>query len=295
MSPRRFQRCFWILLCVLPGQVARAQNSDRSSADRARAVLKAGATDADPDTRREVAVALSVIASRDPAADLLAALAKDKDSLVREAAIVSIGELKDRRLAQPAVDDLDDSVPEVVYAAARTLFELKRPEGKEVLMEIVEKEVKAKSGLVHAKMRDVTRRMKRPKSAILFVARQGVGFIPVPGVGEGFSALSALVTDADFSARATALLVLGSDSSSGVRMLIEQAFSDDEWSMRAAAVQIAASRHERQWRSRLIPLFDDTNRRVRYRAAASYLRLEQRAAPLNQAAPSRVEDRTGKK
>ena len=242
-------------------------------------VLERGAADPDPDVRREVAVALGLLSRRDSSTNLLEKLAADKDHLVREAALVSIGELRDPRLAKPAHEALEDEVPEVAFAAARTLFKLNQPEGKQLLLEIVQREASAKTGFVRAKLRDAARRMKRPKSAMLFVAQQGVGFIPVPGLGEGFSAMNSLVGDPDFSARATALLVLSSDRSPEVRSEIEQAFNDSEWSMRAAAAQIAASRNERAWRFRLVPLFEDTNRRVRYRAAASFLRLSGPAAP----------------
>jgi HEAT repeat protein len=240
---------------------------------QAHAVLERGAADADPDTRREVAVALSLVAVRDPATALLAALAKDKDHLVREAALLTIGELRDQRLLPPVEDGLNDNIPEVAFAAARTMYRLKQPEGKQFLIAVVEKETDAQSGFLRAKMRDVARRMKRPKSAILFVARQGAGFLPVPGLGEGFSAMGSLVADDEFSARATALLMLAPERSPEVRRSIEAAFNDTEWSMRAAAVQIAASQNERQWRSRMVPLFEDTSKKVRYRAAASYLRL----------------------
>ncbi len=246
----------------------------------ARTVLEQGAADADPNVRCEVATSLSLPARRDSSTNLLEKLAADKDHLVREAALVSIGELRDPRLAKAAHYALDDDVPEVAFAAARTLFKLNQPEGKQMLIEIVQREASGKVGFVSAKLRDVARRMKLPKSAMLFVVQQGVGFIPVPGVGEGFSAMSALVGDPNFSARATALLVLSSDRSPEVRSEIEQAFNDPDWSMRAAAVQIAASRSERTWRFRLVPLFEDTNRRVRYRAAAAFLRLSGPAAPL---------------
>jgi hypothetical protein len=43
--------------------------------------------------------------------------------------------------------------------------------------------------------------------------------------------------------------------------------------MRAAAAKIASSRNDRAWRFRLAPLFEDSNRQVRYRAAAAFLRL----------------------
>jgi HEAT repeat protein len=268
-----------MLLLVLPFIPAAAQTQNSTLVKRARAVLEQGAADPNPDVRREVAVALSLVSRRDSSADLLEKLAADKDYLVREAALVSIGELREPRLAKAAHNALEDEVPEVAFAAARALFKLNQPEGKQLLIEIVQKEVPAKSGFVRAKVRDVVRRMTRPKSAMLFVVQQGIGFVPVPGLGEGFSALSSLVSDPEFSARATALLVLSSDRSPEVRSQIEQAFNDSDWSMRAAAAQIAASRNERAWRFRLVPLFEDTNRRVRYRASSSFLRLSVPAAP----------------
>lgn len=266
--------CVSLVLLFSPVALWAAPPAKESTpVQHARAVLKQGAEAADPDVRREVAVALSLPARRDPSVDLLVKLAADKDHLVREAALLSMGELRDPRLAEAALKALDDDVPEVAFAAARTLFTLNQPGGRQLLLDIVQKEARAETGFVRAKLRDVARRMKRPKSAMLFVAQQGVGFIPVPGLGEGFSAMSALVGDPDFSARATALLVLAADPSPEVRGEIEQAFNDTDWSMRAAAVQIAASRNQRAWRFRLAPLFEDSNRRVRYRAAAAFLRL----------------------
>lgn len=273
------------LLLVFLQISAAPQTQDSTPVKRARAVLEQGAADAEPDVRREVAVALGLASRRETSTNLLEKLAADKDHLVREAALVSIGELRDPRLAKPAREALDDEVPEVAFAAARTLFKLQQPEGRQLLIEIVEKEAHAKSGFVRAKLRDVVRRMKRPKSAMLFVVQQGIGFVPVPGLGEGFSALNSLVGDPDFSARATALLVLSSDKGPEIRTEIEQAFNDSDWSMRAAAIQIAASRNERTWRFRLVPLFEDSNRRVRYRAAASFLRLSGPAAPAPNPAP----------
>jgi HEAT repeat protein len=252
---------------------ASPQGPDSTPVRTARAVLEQGAAHGDPDVRREVAAALGLSSRRDPSTALLEKLATDKDHLVREAALVSIGELRDPRLAKSARDALNDEVPEVAFAAARALFKLNQAEGKQLLLAVVEREAKAESGFVRAKLRDVVRRMKRPKSAMLLVVREGIGFVPAPGVGEGFSALSSLVDDPEFSARATALLVLAPDRSPEVRSGIEAAFNDPDWSMRAAAAQIAASRNERAWRFRLVPLFEDTNRRVRYRAAASFLRL----------------------
>src|SRR5215470_3519026 len=136
----------WIgALLLTPALLPAPQVRNSTLAASARAVLERGAADADPDVRRETAVALSLTSRRDPSATLLEKLAADKDHLVREAALVSIGELKDPALAKFAHDALDDDVPEVAFAAARTLFKLNQPEGKQLLLEIVEDEVPAKS------------------------------------------------------------------------------------------------------------------------------------------------------
>src|SRR5262245_11110447 len=225
-----------LLLALLIPNAAVPQDS--TPVRRARTVLEQGSTDGEPDTRREVAVALGVPLKRDPITHLLEKLATDKDHLVREAAMLSISELRDPQLTKLALAALDDPVPEVAFAAAQTLFKLNNPEGKQLLIEIVQKESRAKSSFVRAKLRDVVRRMKRPKSAMLFVAQQGAGLVPLPGFGAGLAAMDALVGDPDFSARATALLLIAADRSPEVRSEIEQAFNDPDWSMRAAAAQI---------------------------------------------------------
>ena len=187
-----------LLLLLTP---ALAEPQDGTPVRSARTVLEEGAADGDPDVRREVAVALGLSSRRDPSINLLQKLAADKDNLVREAALVSIGELRDARLAKAALDALEDEVPEVAYAAARTLFKLNQPEGKQLLLDIVQGEASAKSGLVRGKLRNVVRQIKRPKSATMLVMKQGIGFVPVPGVGEGFSALTSLLGEPNFSAR----------------------------------------------------------------------------------------------
>ena len=84
--------------------------------------------------------------------------------------------------------------------------------------------------------------------------------------------MSALLGDDTFSARATALLLIAGDKSPEVRAAVEEAFLDEDWSMRAAAVQLAARPGNTRLRNRLIPLLDDSSKKVRFRAAAVYLR-----------------------
>src|SRR5215472_218175 len=108
-----------LLACLAIPAVCQVRNS--TPVKTAWAVLEQGADNPDPDTRREVAVALSLASRREPSAKLLEKLASDKDYLVREAALVSIGELREPRLAKAAQTALHDDVPEVAFAAARAL------------------------------------------------------------------------------------------------------------------------------------------------------------------------------
>jgi len=247
--------------------------SPKSATERARAVLAEGASDNDPNVRREVAVAFSLSRSTDPSFATLRALLADKDYLCREAAIATVGQLGDHKLAGMVRPALEDDVPEVMFAAARVLQQLGDPDGEKALIEIIEREHKAESSMLRGKIRDMARRLKTPKSALLFATEKGIGFAPVPGLGEGYSALTMMLTDNEFSPRAAALLSLASVHSAESRKMVEQAFSDDEWSMRAAAIQMMATWNERPWRTRLVPLLQDPNRKVRFRAAAVFLRL----------------------
>jgi hypothetical protein len=205
-----------------------AQAVKPSTAERAHAleVLQHGAADRDPDTRRQVALALSLGRAAAPVNSMVEALVKDSDSLVRQAALDTVGELGDRKLAPVAEKALNDEVAEVVFAAARALYRLHDPAGKSTLIAVVEKEQKAESNPMRIKLRTLLRRMKTPRSALFLAVEQGVGFVPVPGMGEGVSAMSALLNDDSFSPRATSLLLLAGDPSADVRMLIEQAFAD---------------------------------------------------------------------
>src|SRR5439155_12477258 len=100
----RLKRALLLVFLLVP---AMPQPQESTPVRSARAVLEQGASDPEPDVRREVAVALGLSSRRDSSTNLLERLAADKDHLVREAALVSIGELRDPRLAKAAHDALE--------------------------------------------------------------------------------------------------------------------------------------------------------------------------------------------
>lgn len=268
-------RAIWLFTATFaaPALLWPQEPSAETLASRARSILEKGAADKDPETRREVAIALSLGANDDAAVALLRALVNDQDYRCREAAITTVSQMADPKLASLIRPALRDKVPEVMFAAARALYQLDDPAGEQALIEILEGEERAESNFFAGQLREMARRLKTPKSALLFVAEQGVGFAPVPGLGLGYYAMTNLLTQADFSPRATALLLLSSRSPNA-RAMVQRAFRDENWSMRAAAVQITASWNEQTLKPYLVPLFNDSNKKVRYRAPAVYLRLD---------------------
>ncbi len=237
-------------------------------------ILEKALKDKNPDTRKQAAIALSLVGSTDPFPSQLEALLDDKDVEVRLAAVASISDLKNSRTVPALHKALNDEVPEVSFAAARSLWALRDPEGKKALLSILSGESKASSGYFAKQKRDALRMMHTPKPMFLFAVRTGAGFAPVPGLGAGVSSMQALLSDPSVSGRATAALLLEKEKDPETLAALKDALEDKDWSVRAAAVHALVLRDEPAFQADIIPLLDDKTEGVRLRAAAGYLRLE---------------------
>lgn len=260
-----------IALCQIPPPAAPAAASrDQQCQD----ILEKALKDKNPDTRKQAAIALSLVGSTDPFPSQLEALLDNKDVEVRLAAVASISDLKNSRTVPALHKALNDEVPEVSFAAARSLWALRDPEGKKALLSIVSGESKASSGYFAKQKRDALRMMHTPKPMFLFAVRTGAGFAPVPGLGAGVSSMQALLSDPSVSGRATAALLLEKETDPETLAALKDALEDKDWSVRAAAVHALVLRDEPAFQADIIPLLDDKTEGVRLRAAAGYLRLE---------------------
>ena len=95
----------------------------------------------------------------------------------------------------------------------------------------------------------------------------------MPGLGFGLSSVQGILSDPDSSARAASLLLVGNTTDSGLEEVVKAAFSDEQWSVRAAAAHVAAMHPFPKMREMLVPLLDDKKGAVQVRAAAAYIRL----------------------
>jgi len=241
--------------------------------DRCNDLLRQALENKNPDTRKQAVVALSLAATDEPAFAKLEGMLQDKDVEVRLAAVASLAEVKTDSARAALRRALDDDVPEVSFAAAKALWALHDPAGEQALLAVLGRQTKTSSNYISKQKRDALRMFHTPRVLFLFAFRQGMGFVPVPGLGQGISSMQALLTDPGVSGRAMAALLLGKDKSPAILDALKDALLDMDWSVRAAAVHSLALRDDLTLKKDLEPLLDDNKEPVRLRAAAGVLRL----------------------
>jgi HEAT repeat protein len=238
-------------------------------------VLAAGAVDKNPDTRKETAAALGLAGPHEPYTTELGTLAEDKDLYVRLAALQSLVDVRKKEAIPFLNKALYDETPEVSFAAAKALWSLNDPAGRAALMGVVSGQDKTSSGAINAKKRDMIRLLHTPHGLMMFVFQTGIGFAPVPGLGEGMSSLTLILSDSGVSGRAAALLLLSTEKSPDVLQAIREGFKDKDASVRSAAVHALAVRDDPTLMAELLPFIEDPKEKdaVKFRAAAGYVRL----------------------
>jgi HEAT repeat protein len=244
-----------------------------ATAERARSILREGVEAKDPDVRIQTVVAASMIGRNEVVLKRLEAALEDKDVQVRIAAIRALADLKSSGSDGALEKALKDQVPEVGFAAAKALYSLHDPVGRTALMEIYDGKINPSSNFFKKQTRGFMREFHSVQSGAMFIVSQGINYVPVPGVGEGFTAMADLLSDPDLSARASVLLLLGKEKTPEGLALIKKSLTDSDWSVRASAAQLIAHTARTELRESLVPLFDDKKDKVRFRAAGAYLHL----------------------
>jgi HEAT repeat protein len=244
-----------------------------STNDRCEDLLRQALENKNPDTRKQAVVALSLAATRDPVFARLEGVLQDQDVEVRLAAVASLAEVKTDSARAALRKALEDDVPEVSFAAAKALWAMQDPAGEQALLAVLGRQAKTSSNYISKQKRDALRMLHTPRVLFLFAFREGMGFAPVPGLGQGIGSMEALLTDPSVSGRATAALLLGKDKGPATLDALKDALLDMDWSVRAAAVHSLALRDDPALKWNLEPMLDDNKTPVRLRAAAGVLRL----------------------
>lgn len=247
-------------------------------------LLQHALTASNPETRQMAVVALSLAATHGALFTQLEQMLQDKDVQVRLAVVDVLQEMKTKPAIAALHTALDDSTPEVSFAAAKALWSINDPAGKQALLAVLAGENKTASNFLTVEKRQALRMMHTPRTTIFYAVRQGVGFAPVPGLGLGISSMQHILADPSVSGRATAALLLGRDRDRATVEALENALLDKDFRVRAAAVHALALRDDPALRPALEPLVLDDKEEVRLRAAAALLRLSAIRPPRKPAA-----------
>ncbi len=245
----------------------------QESSTKAWQILDQGLTDKNPVKRKDAVIALGLAGASSEVFTRLTNALSDKDVDVQVATCATLGSLKDKRSIELLKTTVNSEIPEVVYAAATGLFQLGQPLGREVLIDVLQGEKKTSSNYITTQKRSVVQLLQNRPAMMRMAIKEGIGMIPIPGAGFGAASLEAILKDAGMSGRALVATMLANEKDAASLQALRDALDDKSWSVRAAAVHALAVRNRPEVLNEIIPMMDDKQDAVRWRAAAASLRL----------------------
>ena len=200
-----------------------------------------------PERRKIAVVSLSLAADRAPLFSQLEKMLQDQDIEVRLAVVEGLQEMKSKPAIAALHTALGDSTPEVSFAAAKALWALNDPAGKQALLSVLSGENKTSSGFFSKQKRQAIRMMHTPRTTIPHMARQGAGFralVPVDWAWASSSMQQILTDPSGSQDGATAALLLAKDKDKETLDALLDALLDKDFRVRAAAVHSLALRDD---------------------------------------------------
>jgi HEAT repeat protein len=250
------------------------QTRHSADEDSAKSTLNEALQAKNPETRKHAVESMALLAGQEPFESRLESMLEDKDVNVRAAAIASMMMSPNESTTDALKKALDDSAPEVSFAAAKALFTLNDPAGKQALMSVLNGESKTSSGIIAERKREAARTLYDPKKLTVFVATKSVWLAPVPGLGFGVSSVQHTFFGKHESGRAVTAMLLATDDDPEATAALRTALHDKDEAVRIAVIQAIALRNDPAMQADIAPLLEDKNQPVRLWAAAGYLRLE---------------------
>jgi HEAT repeat protein len=247
---------------------ANAEPSISDLEEKSWLILQTGLHSKRAQQREEAVKALSLLEGNHQAIRFSLRALRDKNSRVRGAAASTLGDLHATATVpalRAAVSDKDASV---MLAATHALFVMKDPMAYEIYYAILMGNKKTSAGLIQAQVD----RLKDPKQMAQMGFEEGIGFVPYAGMG--YEAYRQLMKHDNSPVRAAAARYLALDPDSiSEDALIQVAVADKNIIVREAALDALAQRSDPKCIQRLAINLDETKYPVRYRTAATIIRL----------------------
>jgi len=209
----------------------------------------------------------------------------DEKPEVRASAAAALGAMHSKASIAKLREAADDQDPSVALAAAHALIALNDDSGYEVYYEVLTGERKGGKGLIASQ----TAVLKDPKKMAELGIQEGIGFIPLAGMG--WRTFKAIHRDDSSPVRAAAAKVLIKDPDWATTKALADAVGDKSWVVRAAALEALAERGDPSVLDTVKLYMSDDKDDVKYAAAAAVLRL---SAIKESGAPFRHKKRRGR-
>jgi HEAT repeat protein len=203
--------------------------------------------------------------------ELLETALNDKEADVRQVAASSCSQLKSPSMIAALKSALEDTSPDVSFAAAKALWDVGDRSGRNIFIEVLAGE--RSSSKISGELADAKRRLRNPMALALIGAKEGAGALLGP-FSIGISVAEELTKDSSAQARALSAALLGADDSSDSLEELERALSDKKWVVRAAAAKALGHSSQPDLIAKLQPMLKDDKEPVRFMAAASIVRLD---------------------
>ena len=268
MNVLRIAMCLVMVFGGCVGSSAQQSTDIESPTHRAWDLLLSAVLSKSTTERTNGTRALGLLRDTKQARDLAENGLKDPIPDVRKAAATALGQMHATQSIPKLEDALYDKKIAVVLAAAQSLRELKEDKvAYEVYYELLMGERKSGDGLIAQQLET----LKNPKELAKIGFSEGIGYIPFAGIG--WDAYRTMHKKDPNPARAVAATLLAHDPDPASGKALVKATNDNDWIVRAAAVEAIAQRGDASLMPHVLDKFTDKNPKVRYSAAAAVIRL----------------------
>src|SRR5438067_9548142 len=263
-------------------RMANAALSTPNLQARAWSVLHSGLSSSKSSDRSEAIAALSSLGRTPTTVALIEERLSDKDASVREKAVAALGNLQSHSSIPKLRAALQDGSPEVSFTAAKALWDMGEPAGREVFVSVLQGKRGASAGAWQSQLRETTEQLRSPYTLGLMGAQQAAAVFFAPAA-VGVAVVGQMLRDHSAPTRAFCAEMLGLDASPQATSALSRALRDKNWMVRASAAAGMGNVMRPNAFAMLQPLLRDSKHAVRYMAAASVIRLQTPAAAGEQA------------
>ena len=244
-------------------------------------ILDKGLADSSERHRQQVVLAAGAIGPSSEAVKFIGGALQDKSTLVRQTVAAVFGELKAPESIPFLQKALDDK-PEIAFTAARALCQMNDQDGCAFLVEVLTGERKDHPGFIEKNLKYAKKRLSPAQIALMGV-NEAAGALLGPlsmGIMAGEEAIKAQSSgkgSGQPSGRVIAADTLADHPDEYTRILLQWALDDPHEDVRAAAAKGLGKVGNPESMIKLQSKLNDEHAGVRYMAAASLIRLSEKA------------------